>query len=246
MGMFNCEGAEEKVSVNRKHLHTPFFIVDILSQVGNKRGRSESSEETEALEEETDVSTDVALSSGDEAGSSVDLEGREPEEDSVKTEIGQNNPKSSTGGAKPRRARTAFTYEQLVALESRFRSSRYLSVCERLSLALTLHLTETQVKIWFQNRRTKWKKQQPLESPDGRSYNPNSCPRSPGLQFIPPFPSYPCSAQLSAMSPTINHHVPPYPRLFLSPSSTFPLPPAYQFPPFVNPATVMSCYGPAL
>ncbi|KAK1906018.1 NK1 transcription factor-related protein 2 [Dissostichus eleginoides] len=63
--------------------------------------------------------------------------------------------------AKPRRARTAFTYEQLVALENKFRTTRYLSVCERLNLALSLSLTETQVKIWFQNRRTKWKKQNP-------------------------------------------------------------------------------------
>uniref|UniRef100_A0A672GN53 NK1 transcription factor related 2-like,a n=1 Tax=Salarias fasciatus TaxID=181472 RepID=A0A672GN53_SALFA len=59
------------------------------------------------------------------------------------------------------RARTAFTYEQLVALENKFRTTRYLSVCERLNLALSLSLTETQVKIWFQNRRTKWKKQNP-------------------------------------------------------------------------------------
>ncbi|XP_054654481.1 uncharacterized protein LOC129193822 isoform X2 [Dunckerocampus dactyliophorus] len=64
-------------------------------------------------------------------------------------------------GTKPRRARTAFTYEQLVALENKFRATRYLSVCERLNLALSLSLTETQVKIWFQNRRTKWKKQNP-------------------------------------------------------------------------------------
>lgn len=64
-------------------------------------------------------------------------------------------------GGKPRRARTAFTYEQLVALENKFKSTRYLSVCERLNLALSLNLTETQIKIWFQNRRTKWKKQNP-------------------------------------------------------------------------------------
>ncbi|XP_064630812.1 homeobox protein slou-like [Lineus longissimus] len=64
-------------------------------------------------------------------------------------------------GAKSRRARTAFTYEQLVALENKFKTTRYLSVCERLNLALSLSLTETQVKIWFQNRRTKWKKQNP-------------------------------------------------------------------------------------
>ncbi|XP_070540417.1 NK1 transcription factor-related protein 1-like [Ptychodera flava] len=66
-----------------------------------------------------------------------------------------------TKSGKPRRARTAFTYEQLVALENKFKQTRYLSVCERLNLALSLSLTETQVKIWFQNRRTKWKKQNP-------------------------------------------------------------------------------------
>ncbi|KAL3864287.1 hypothetical protein ACJMK2_005983 [Sinanodonta woodiana] len=72
--------------------------------------------------------------------------------------------------SKQRRARTAFSYEQLVALENKFRQTRYLSVCERLNLALSLNLTETQVKIWFQNRRTKWKKQNPgvdVNSPTG-------------------------------------------------------------------------------
>uniref|UniRef100_A0A8C5KXV0 NK1 transcription factor-related protein 1 n=1 Tax=Jaculus jaculus TaxID=51337 RepID=A0A8C5KXV0_JACJA len=68
---------------------------------------------------------------------------------------------SDSKSGKPRRARTAFTYEQLVALENKFKATRYLSVCERLNLALSLSLTETQVKIWFQNRRTKWKKQNP-------------------------------------------------------------------------------------
>jgi len=52
---------------------------------------------------------------------------------------------ASKSGGKPRRARTAFTYEQLVALENKFKQTRYLSVCERLNLALSLNLTETQV-----------------------------------------------------------------------------------------------------
>nr|XP_002722191.1 NK1 transcription factor-related protein 2 [Oryctolagus cuniculus] len=78
--------------------------------------------------------------------------------------------------AKPRRARTAFTYEQLVALENKFRATRYLSVCERLNLALSLSLTETQVKIWFQNRRTKWKKQNP--GADGAAQTAGGPPQS--------------------------------------------------------------------
>ncbi|KAK5983001.1 hypothetical protein GCK32_000611 [Trichostrongylus colubriformis] len=74
---------------------------------------------------------------------------------------GKSTVPSSNTQNKTRRARTAFTYEQLVALENKFKTSRYLSVCERLNLAIQLHLTETQVKIWFQNRRTKWKKTNP-------------------------------------------------------------------------------------
>ena len=55
--------------------------------------------------------------------------------------------KSGERGGKPRRARTAFTYEQLVSLENKFKTTRYLSVCERLNLALSLNLTETQVNV---------------------------------------------------------------------------------------------------
>ncbi|CAJ1067224.1 NK1 transcription factor related 2-like%2Ca [Xyrichtys novacula] len=100
---------------------------------------------------------------------------------------------------KPRRARTAFTYEQLVALENKFRTTRYLSVCERLNLALSLSLTETQVKIWFQNRRTKWKKQNPgadsTLQPGGSnplvnvSPNPPTCGSSPA-GFHQTFPNF--------------------------------------------------------
>ncbi|XP_053926988.1 NK1 transcription factor-related protein 2 [Cuculus canorus] len=98
--------------------------------------------------------------------------------------------------SKPRRARTAFTYEQLVALESKFRATRYLSVCERLSLALSLSLTETQVKIWFQNRRTKWKKQHPGAEGAASPGSPSAAPlpalpaaRSPPRPPLPPLPA---------------------------------------------------------
>ena len=57
----------------------------------------------------------------------------------------KNTNGSESGSSKSRRARTAFTYEQLVALENKFKNTRYLSVCERLNLAISLRLSETQV-----------------------------------------------------------------------------------------------------
>lgn len=60
---------------------------------------------------------------------------------------------------KMRRRRTAFTCTQLKSLEEKFRGKKYLTITERNNLAKGLNLTDTQVKTWFQNRRTKWKKQ---------------------------------------------------------------------------------------
>ncbi|XP_053203368.1 homeobox protein Dlx4a-like [Panonychus citri] len=57
-----------------------------------------------------------------------------------------------------RKARTVFSDHQLHGLEKRFESQRYLSTPERLDLATSLNLSETQVKTWFQNRRMKHKK----------------------------------------------------------------------------------------
>ncbi|XP_015251919.1 PREDICTED: homeobox protein zampogna-like [Cyprinodon variegatus] len=59
-----------------------------------------------------------------------------------------------------KRSRAAFSHTQIHELERRFSTQRYLSGPERAELACTLKLTETQVKIWFQNRRYKTKRRQ--------------------------------------------------------------------------------------
>lgn len=58
-----------------------------------------------------------------------------------------------------RKPRQAYSAKQLDRLESEFKTDKYLSVSKRMELSKTLSLTEVQIKTWFQNRRTKWKKQ---------------------------------------------------------------------------------------
>ncbi|CAO2585971.1 Ventral anterior homeobox 1 [Lemmus lemmus] len=65
---------------------------------------------------------------------------------------------------RPKRTRTSFTAEQLYRLEMEFQRCQYVVGRERTELARQLNLSETQVKVWFQNRRTKQKKDQGKDS----------------------------------------------------------------------------------
>ncbi|XP_058804627.1 homeotic protein empty spiracles-like [Phymastichus coffea] len=64
---------------------------------------------------------------------------------------------------KPKRIRTAFSPSQLLKLEHAFEKNHYVIGAERKQLAQALSLSETQVKVWFQNRRTKHKRMQQEE-----------------------------------------------------------------------------------
>ena len=98
--------------------------------------------------------------------------------------------------SKSRRRRTAFTSFQLKCLEEKFMMNKYLTITERDVLAKSLQLSNKQVKTWFQNRRTKWKRENVGEALQQLTYEfqRNSLVqyRPPWLPTLPPVASCQC------------------------------------------------------
>ncbi|KFO38111.1 Homeobox protein Nkx-3.1 [Fukomys damarensis] len=108
-----------------------------------------------------------------------------------------------------KRSRAAFSHTQVIELERKFSHQKYLSAPERAHLAKNLKLTETQVKIWFQNRRYKTKRKQ-LSSDLGDLEKHSSLPglkddalsRASLVSVYNSYPYYPYLYCLGGWSPT--------------------------------------------
>ena len=68
-------------------------------------------------------------------------------------------PKKRRRPLRKKKQRPLFSPHQIQTMEKEFAKQRYVTEEKRAQLALEVGLTEAQVKTWFQNRRTKWKKE---------------------------------------------------------------------------------------
>ncbi|KAM6416084.1 homeobox protein vent1-like [Rhynochetos jubatus] len=126
---------------------------------------------------------------------------------------GERSVAAAPGGTRgrQRRARTAFTSEQVCRLEKTFQRQKYLGASERRKLAAALQLSEIQIKTWFQNRRMKLKRQ--IQDHQHSLVSPA------------PLYSYPSGTTPALFQDGLHYPFAPQPQRFLP----FPPVPAVQF-----------------
>ncbi|XP_054157697.1 barH-like 2 homeobox protein [Oppia nitens] len=192
-----------------------FLIKDILTTTNDNKNCNNNininNVNKKDNEDEDDSQHMVITDNEDQDMDEEDLDDRDEHRDHLSIHLTGNETNSETTKTnrqkKARRRRTAFTQIQLNYLERKFRLQKYLSVSDRGQVALTLNLTETQIKTWYQNRRTKWKRQNNMRLDELRAKvidNSTDSPESSSLIFSPQMTPLcpPPSATVTQSTPT--------------------------------------------
>ncbi|CAG9856249.1 unnamed protein product [Phyllotreta striolata] len=157
------ERRDDRVAMITKPAPRPFSIEALMSDCGPRRGAVELSpkgwEPVRGQFVHGNVCKDTDSDGSVDMDLAQDLSNRSQKDVSdLDDDLDESHSTEGTGSSKARRRRTAFTSEQLLELEREFHAKKYLSLTERSQIASALRLSEVQVKIWFQNRRAKWKR----------------------------------------------------------------------------------------
>uniref|UniRef100_A0AAF5RXG2 Homeobox domain-containing protein n=2 Tax=Wuchereria bancrofti TaxID=6293 RepID=A0AAF5RXG2_WUCBA len=131
----------------------------IVTSANNLHSSNSSGNSSFRISDILDSNDEKANTSGENELSSLGEDERSGSTESHRSGYSPHSHSSIGCGKKARKARTIFTDKQLQELEATFDKQKYLSVQDRMDLAQRMGLSDTQVKTWYQNRRTKWKRQ---------------------------------------------------------------------------------------